>query len=89
MLNIIVTVVLVISVIVNIGWAVQIQRAKRIAQNALKLKDSYLAAIADKTITDEEKLAIANNTVPIIDDLAGIIQTMSNVFFRIFALLKK
>jgi hypothetical protein len=82
-------IVAVISLLVNLAWAIQIQRAKRIIANALEFKQDYIEAIADQTLTDAERLKLAEHAIPIIEDVLAIFQTMSNAFWSIIGIVKR
>jgi len=84
------TIVLAVcTAIAGVSWATVKVRAKRIKNNGLKLKAQYQQAIADGTITDEERLQIADTAIAIIDDALSLLQTLQNLVMSVVGLFRR
>jgi hypothetical protein len=80
-------VVIIIGVLSAIGWTVVIKKSKDLFRNALELKTDYEQAVADGTITDDEKGKMVEHLILIIEDATVIYQMLANAVYKIIGLI--
>lgn len=79
----------VIALIMGVSWVTIKTKADRIFSQAKELKADYDAAVVDGTITDAEKVQIAEHVINIIGDATDIWQMLENFIRGAAKIVKK
>lgn len=73
----------VIGILAVASWALVIPSVVSLASKLKKVKEDYYKAIEDGSITDAEKITLADQVVAMIPDMMNIIQFLSNIVIAI------
>jgi len=79
----------VIAILAAVSWGIVYNRGRSLIKNLIELRDKYRAAVADNTITDLEKMGIANEAIQVIDDAIEVWQQLENLVRKLIPVFRK
>ena len=79
----------VISILAGVSWGVLFTRGRKLWAGLKELRDDYLEAKIDGTITNEERLEIADDLITIIDHASNIWMVLENLLYTIGGIVRK
>jgi len=87
--SIVAIIVGIFGVVSVVAWASLFTKARRLWANLQSLKEEYHTAIADKEITDVERIEIADRLIAIIIDATDLWQTITNIVVSILGVIAR